>query len=94
MTEGKSGAKRRGPRAQASDGVRSDTRTTPSQAEGDRQTVEVGICLHEAREAQVSGAECAPPESEEGPQESQLPSQAEGSRETVEEDLRQKGAAG
>lgn len=94
MTGGKSEARCKGPRAQASDEVRSDARTTPSQAEGDRQTVEVGICLHDAREARVSAAGCAPPESEEGPQESQLPSQAEGSRETVEEDLRQKGAAG
>lgn len=69
-----------------------DVRTTPSQAEGERATVEEGICRQEMRAAGRSQEEadaCDRGQSEtEAPQNTaELPSQAEGERDTVEEDL-------
>jgi hypothetical protein len=81
--------KKRGPEAQ--DEVRSNLRTTPSQAEGERSTVEQDLCMQDARARQANPEdECELTDSEPHALETQLPSQAEGGRQTVEEDLAEK----
>ncbi len=67
-------------------------RSTPSQAEGERATVEEDLRQRglSAEGAQMRTAEMSPPEGDmEGPE---LPSQAEGDRDTVDDDLAEKGA--
>ena len=61
----------------------------PSQAEGDRETVEQALGEQESNWARPAGAGQGA-----APDPAAQPSQAEGDRETVEEDLREKGVEG
>ncbi len=59
-----------------------DTRPTPSQAEGDRETVEQDLLEKSGRGGKpIAG----------GGEPLSTPSQAEGDRETIERDLKEKG---
>lgn len=73
-----------------------DDRTKPSQAEGDRETVDAALEAHglgaggrQAADRQDAGAEAGPGKIAPAP--GDHPSQAEGDRETVDEDLREQG---
>ena len=65
------------------------TPAKPSQAEGDRETVEQSLGEQESNWAQPAGGGAGAPVDPMA-----QPSQAEGDRETVEEDLREKGVEG